>query len=84
MAVGMEPFKKDQFEGATSAIYAATVVEGSGQYICPPAIVEEGTELSRSEELAENLMALTRRVVRDKTRELSADKGCPFDDVVLH
>lgn len=47
MSVAMAPFKKDQFEGALSSVFACTTTTGSGQYICPPAIVEEGTELAR-------------------------------------
>lgn len=84
MAVGMEPFKKDQFDGAIPTVYAVTVAEDSGQYICPPAIVEQGSDLSRDEALADRLMELTRKVVMDKTKRESADKGCPFDDLVLH
>src|ERR1700761_845270 len=41
MKYGLAPFKKDQFEGALTGLYAATVTEKSGQYICPPAIVEK-------------------------------------------
>ncbi|KAJ3540206.1 hypothetical protein NM208_g5162 [Fusarium decemcellulare] len=68
----MEPFKKDQFEGALSSIYAATVTEKSGEYICPPAVPEAGTELSQDEQLGEQLMELTRKVISDKFE--------PFDD----
>ncbi|AEO71931.1 uncharacterized protein THITE_124804 [Thermothielavioides terrestris NRRL 8126] len=84
MSHGIEPFKKDQFEGAVPTIYAVTTTKESGQYICAPAIPEAGSDLSQSEELADNLMELTRNVVREKTRSESADKGCPFDDLVLH
>jgi hypothetical protein len=84
MAVGMEPFKKDQFEGAVPTIYAATVTRESGQYICAPAIPEAGSDLSRSDELADQLMDLTRKVVMEKTKRESLDQGCPFDDLVLH
>lgn len=81
MSVGLEPFKKDQFEGAVSTIYAATTTKKSGQYICPPAVPEPGSAMSQDEKLVDNLM---RRVVMDKTRRESADQGCPFDDLVLH
>jgi len=37
----MVPFKKDQFEETISTIFTATVTEDSGQYICPPVIVEK-------------------------------------------
>lgn len=79
-----EPFKKNQFEGCIAMMYAGTVTKESGQYICVPAIVEEGTKMSQSDELADSLMELTRKVVAEKTKKDSVDKGCPFDDVVLH
>ena len=40
MSTGMALIKKTQFEGAVSMMYAATMTEKSGQYICLPAIVE--------------------------------------------
>lgn len=80
MSVGLAPFKKTQFEGAVSTMYAATMTEESGQYICPPAIVEKGSDKANDVELAERLMDLTRRVVKEKTKSQSADKGCPFKD----
>lgn len=67
MSVLAEPFKKDQFEGARSTLYAVTKTEGSGDYICPPAAFEEGSELSRDEQLGEQLMKLTHEVIREKT-----------------
>lgn len=66
MSTVMEPFKKDQFEGAVSSVYAATVPEKGGQYICPPAVPEEGSKLSQDERLGDQLMALTRQVISDK------------------
>jgi NAD(P)-dependent dehydrogenase (short-subunit alcohol dehydrogenase family) len=80
MRDGMKPFKKDQFEGAQSTMYAATVIEGSGEYICPPASVEKGSNLANDETLEENLMNLTREVVKQKTKSEIVDKGCPFTD----
>lgn len=80
MSVGLEPFKKNQFEGAISTIFAATTTDKSGQYICPPAVPEPGSELSRDENLADNLMKLTRKIIKDKTRPDSVDQGCPMDD----
>ncbi|KAF2640566.1 NAD(P)-binding protein [Massarina eburnea CBS 473.64] len=80
MSVGLTPFKKTQFEGAVSTMFAATTTEGSGQYICPPAIVETGSDMANDEELAERLMDLTWKVVREKTRESSEGKGCPFKE----
>lgn len=80
MSTAMAPFKKDQFEGCTSAMFAATVTTGSGQYICPPCIVEKGSDKANDDQIAENLMKLTRDVVEEKTRSDSSKKGCPFQD----
>jgi NAD(P)-dependent dehydrogenase (short-subunit alcohol dehydrogenase family) len=80
MKYGMAPFKKDQFEGAQSTMYAATVTEASGEYICPPAIVEKGSDAANNEELEENLMKLTRELVQQKTKSESSDRGCPVKD----
>ncbi len=80
MSVGFAPFKKTQFEGAVSTMFAATVTKNSGQYICPPAIVEEGSAMANDDDLGERLMALTRRIVKAKTKLASADKGCPFTE----
>ncbi|KAF4436115.1 alcohol dehydrogenase Bli-4 [Fusarium acutatum] len=66
MSTGMDPFKKNQFQGATSSVFAATITDKSGQYICPPAVPESGNELSQNEQLGEQLMELTRNVVSDK------------------
>ncbi|KAF1918236.1 hypothetical protein BDU57DRAFT_514904 [Ampelomyces quisqualis] len=78
MSIAAQPFKKDQFEGCVSTMYAATKTERSGEYVCPPAIVELGSELARDEKLGEQLMAFTAEVVREKTAKDSADEGCPF------
>ncbi|GAB7364079.1 hypothetical protein MBLNU230_g4631t1 [Neophaeotheca triangularis] len=80
MSTGLQPFKKNQFEGALSTLYAATVTDKSGEYICPPAIPEPGNELAQSQELAEQLMKLTRDLVTEKTKSDSVDKGCPMKD----
>lgn len=74
MAVAMEPFKKDQFEGAVPTIYAVTTTTESGQYICPPAIPEPGSQLAQSDELADRLMELTKKVILEKG---------PIDELVL-
>jgi hypothetical protein len=84
MSVGMEPFKKDQFEGAVSTVYAATAIDDSGKYICPPAVPEAGSKLAQDDELADRLMELTRKVVTEKTKSDSTQQGCPMDDLVLH
>ncbi|KAM0354855.1 hypothetical protein ACHAPU_000684 [Fusarium lateritium] len=74
MSIGMEPFKKDQFQGATSSVYAATITDKSGQYICPPAVPEQGNELSQNENLGEQLMELTRKIISDKFEEFDDRK----------
>jgi NAD(P)-dependent dehydrogenase (short-subunit alcohol dehydrogenase family) len=80
MSVGAAPFKKDQFEGCVSTMFAATATDKSGQYICPPAIVEPGSDLANNEQLGEQLMDLTWKLVKEKTKSSSADKGCPFKE----
>jgi len=81
MSVGMKPFKKSQWEGCVSAMFAATKTEKSGQYICPPARPETGSKMAQDEELAESLMKLTKEVVMEKTRAESVEKGCPLEFV---
>ena len=56
MTHGMNPLKKDIWEGCVSTMFAATKTEKSGQYICPPAIVEQGSPQANDEELGERLM----------------------------
>lgn len=80
MSVGMKPLKKDIMQGCVSTVYAATKTDRSGEYICPPAVVEPGSKQSQDEKLGENLMKLTRDIVKEKTYEDSAAKGCPFTD----
>lgn len=80
MSVAMSPIKKDQWQGSTSALYAATKTDRSGEYICPPAIVEPGSELANNAELGEQLMKLTRDIVKTKFGAESVDKGCPLKD----
>ncbi|RSL69580.1 hypothetical protein CEP53_002163 [Fusarium sp. AF-6] len=62
----MEPFKKDQFEGAMSAAFAATATQFSGEYLCCPATPELGSHLSQDHKVQENLMELTRKIISDK------------------
>lgn len=78
MSAGLAPFQKDQFEGGLSALYAATVLDKSGEYICPPAVPEPGSSMAQDMELAEQLMKLTKEVVSEKTKSESVEKGCPF------
>jgi len=79
MSAGMAPFKKNQFQGCVSAMYAATKTQKSGEYVCPPAIPEKGSALYQDDGLMEALMTLTSSVVKEKTYEDSAAKGCPFE-----
>lgn len=76
MSVGLKAFRKDQFQGCASTMYAATACNDSGLYITPPKIVEEGSPKANDMELAERLMKLTREVINDKTGAQS--KGCPI------
>jgi NAD(P)-dependent dehydrogenase (short-subunit alcohol dehydrogenase family) len=80
MSALLKPFKKTAMEGAVSTMYAATTINDSGLYICPPAIVEKGSDLANDEQLGEQLMDLTWKIVKEKTKGSSADKGCPFKE----
>lgn len=80
MSVGLAPFKKDIWMGCVSTMFAATATTKSGQYICPPAVPESGSEMSQDDQLGEQLMKLTRDIIKEKTYEDSAAKGCPFKD----
>lgn len=78
MSVAMSPFKKDQWMGAASTLFAATKTEKTGEYICPPAIPESGSQLMQDAQLGEQLMKLTDQIVREKWGAQSVDKGCPL------
>ena len=80
MSVGLAPFKKDQFQGCVSTVFAATATTKSGEYICPPAVPESGSELSQDEALGEQLMKLTRELVTEKLFDGSAPPEGPFQD----
>ena len=80
MSVVMAPLKKNIMQGCVSTVFAATKTDKSGQYICPPAVPESGNEMAQDDQLGERLMKLTREVVKEKTYEDSAAKGCPFED----
>jgi hypothetical protein len=80
MSTGMAPLKKDIWMGCVSTVFAATAVQKSGLYICPPAIEEPGNDLAQNAELGEQLMKLTREVVKTKFGSESVDKGCPLKD----
>ncbi|KAK7981319.1 hypothetical protein PG988_003557 [Apiospora saccharicola] len=79
VSVVMEPFKKSQFEGCVSSMFAATKTDKGGQYICPPAVPEPGSAMAQDDALADQLMELTRKVVAEKTKKDSIDHGCPVD-----
>ena len=68
----IKPLMKDYLQGAVSTMYLATLTTRSGEYTCPPAVVEEGSPQSRDEVLGEALMSLTADVIKQKTGE-SAD-----------
>lgn len=78
MSVGMKAFRKDQFQGCVSIMYAATAIEDSGLYIAPQRIVEEGSPKANDMELMERLMKLTREIVDEKTG--AGKKGCPLKE----
>ncbi|KAF2128890.1 NAD(P)-binding protein [Dothidotthia symphoricarpi CBS 119687] len=78
MSVLMNPFKKNQFQGCVSTMFAATKTEKSGRYITPPAIVEQGSDKANDALLGEQLMDLTVKIIKEKTKASSVDKGCPF------
>ncbi|KAK3990472.1 putative oxidoreductase bli-4 mitochondrial precursor [Cladorrhinum sp. PSN332] len=84
MKYGLEPLKKDQFEAAVPTIFCVTTTEDSGQYICAPCIPEEGSEMSQSVELGDQLMDLTRKLIAEKMPMDSVERGCPMDDIVVH
>lgn len=65
--------------GAVSTVFAATKVQQSGLYVCPPAVPESGSKMAQDEELGEQLMRLTRELVMEKTCQDSKEKGCPFE-----
>jgi len=67
MSHGIEPLKKSQFEGAVPTVYAVTVTKKGGEWICAPATPEDASAMAQSDELMDNLMELTRNLVREKT-----------------
>lgn len=79
----MDPIKKDQWQGAVPTVYAATTTTESGEWLCPPATPEPGSNQAQSVELQENLMALTGKIYREKMDSAMADRGQKYDDLVL-
>ncbi|KAL2434859.1 hypothetical protein ABEF95_009565 [Exophiala dermatitidis] len=80
MPLAVRHIMKDIWMGCTSTVYAATTTTRSGEYVCPPAIAEPGTEQSQNAGLGEQLMKLTREIVKEKFGSQSVDKGCPLKD----
>ena len=78
MSVLMSPFKKTQWMGAVPTLYNVTKTEESGQYICPPAVPEPGSDKAQDVALGEALMDLTIKIVKEKFPKESVDKGCPL------
>lgn len=76
----LKPLKKDVWMGCVSTVYAATATDRSGEYICPPAIAEPGSELAQDLGLGERLMQLTREIVRERFAAQSVQSGCPLRD----
>lgn len=60
----MYPIKKDIWDAACSVMYVATKTENTGEYVCPPAIPEPGSEQARDVELGERLMKTTREILK--------------------
>jgi len=67
MSKGLQPFKKNLFDGALSTLFAGTATDRSGQYVCPPAAIEPGSDKSHDEALQDQLMLLTKEVLQQKT-----------------
>ncbi|TIA31138.1 retinol dehydrogenase 12, partial [Aureobasidium pullulans] len=80
MSIGLKPFRKSQFEGCVSAMYAATVAKTGGNYICPQKVYETPSEKGQDMAMADRLMKLTAEIVEQKTRTESSAKGCPFKE----
>ncbi|KAF2257807.1 hypothetical protein CC78DRAFT_563291 [Lojkania enalia] len=80
MSQVLTPFKKDIFESAMPTTFVATMTKNSGEYICPLAIVEKGSNLANDEQLEENLMELTWKIVKEKIKSESAKKRCLFKE----
>ncbi|KAK3386823.1 alcohol dehydrogenase-like protein Bli-4 [Podospora didyma] len=66
MSFGMDPIKKDKFQGAVPTVYAVTMAEDSGQFICAPATPEAGSEMSQNDKLGDNLMDLTKKLASER------------------
>lgn len=59
----LNPIKKDIFQGCVSAMFCATQANEGGNFICPPAIPEEGPEKSRDQDMQDRLVRLSKQVI---------------------
>lgn len=59
----LNPIKKDIFQGCVSAMYCATQPTKGGNFICPPAVPEDGPEKSRDEEMQDRLTRLSKQII---------------------
>lgn len=59
----LNPIKKDIFQGCVSAMYCATQPTKGGNFICPPAVPEEGPKESQDEEMQDRLARLSKQVI---------------------
>jgi NAD(P)-dependent dehydrogenase (short-subunit alcohol dehydrogenase family) len=80
MSVGLKPFRKSQFEGCVSSMYAATMATTGGNYIAPPKVFETPSDKAQDMAMADRLMKLTAEIVEQKTRSESSAQGCPFKE----
>lgn len=84
MFVGMEFFKKDQFEGVVSFVYVVMVINDLGKYICLLVVFEFGSEFVQDDELVDRLMEFMCKVVMEKIKSDFMQQGCLMDDFVLY
>ncbi|KAJ9478916.1 putative oxidoreductase ENV9 (putative) [Pseudozyma hubeiensis] len=59
----LNPIKKDIFQGCVSAMYSATQPTKGGNFICPPAVPEEGPAKSRDQEMQDRLARLSKEII---------------------
>lgn len=68
----LNPIKKDIFQGCVSAMYSATQPTKGGNYICPPAVPEDGPDKSRDEAMQDRLVRLSKEIIERTGVTLSA------------
>ncbi|EST06011.1 Short-chain dehydrogenase/reductase SDR [Kalmanozyma brasiliensis GHG001] len=59
----LNPIKKSIFQGCVSAMYCATQPTKGGNFICPPAVPEDGPEKSRDEEMQDRLVRFSKQII---------------------